>query len=422
MPKKYTSNQQRQAARLAALKRAAEKQLQTRRAGPSRRRIVGRYFRWVVPALGTSQPHVRTLAGDALVRLRETETHLQNYCIATQVHPTTGEYHLDLFLGYSQPVQRTPTYYDRLVGKHGDLSRYRSLNAGVLAYGRKQDPSPLTNFPDDLRVILDRKSLQSSPFDFLYDLMITDPFHFDAMTYIDRNGLAKSLSRTAWSKAVTLLRLQQQAVCNRILRNKPGFRLITRQLIQARLSPQQLRTYDSWSGYAVIVQHLNQIHTYRHRRPMKTLNLLIVGPPNTGKTSLFMNRYHAPHMAPVQGFVPVYKMGVKGWFPQYTSDTYGMILWNEAKLTAYPYGTILQLLEGSAMSLPTKGGFRRKVDNPLVVMTSNMTLESMIRQKFGYNREFVALSRDNLAVRITQVVVPQGYNLFLLQRLLQQQN
>lgn len=417
MPRKYATNEDRQRARKEVNKRKQQKRKQKRKMDPSFRPIRGKYFRWVVPALGKDEGHVRILAGGALERVKK-ELYLEHYCIATEVHPTSGEYHLDIFISYSQAMKRTPIYYDRLVNKHGNLSRYRSLNEGILKYGQKEDLGALTNFPKDLGTILKSKALETDVYSFLYDRMIEDPFHFDVMAYVDANNLSKSLSRTTWNKAITLLGLQQEAVCNRLLRSKPGFKFITRETIEHHLNPEELTIFDSWEGYQTIVDHLNQICTWRHKRPMKTSNLLISGEPNCGKTSLFMNPYHAEHMSPIEDFVPVYKMGVKGWFPQYTSDTYGMILWNEAKLTAYPYDTVLELLEGSAMSLPTKGGFRRKVDNPLVVMTSNMTLEKMIQEKFAYNRDFKALAKANLSVRIKEVIVPKGLNLFLLQKLL----
>lgn len=111
-------------------------------------------------------------------------------------------------------------------------------------------------------------------------------------------------------------------------------------------------------------------------------------------------------------------MGMKHWFPPYLSGVYGLIYWNQTKLTSYSYDTILKLLDGSPIDLSTKGGLARKIDNPLVLMTSNMTLEQLICQKFSYSSQYRAMARKNLAVRIENVVVPKGRDLFLLQRLL----
>lgn len=381
--------------------------------------VSGKYFRWVVPALG-DQPTTRLLAGTALTRLLQSQRNrgLQYYCIAVEPHPTTGGYHLDIFLVYSHRRKFYPLFLDFLAGKHGDLTRYRSMNAGILAYGLKADASPLSNLPPELSVVLDRKAIQTEPYPFLEARMCEGPFQFDVGQYLVRNGLFRSLSRTAWSKAVSLLKRHQQALCNQLLMNKQGYRPITRGLIQSRLTPDELTIFDSWSGYAGIVQHLNQVPRWGNRRPMKTPNLLLTGRSGCGKTSLIMNRNHIPQHTPLEDFTAVYKMGVKGWFPQYRSGTYSIILWNEARLTDYSYNVILELLEGAPMSLPTKGGFRKKMDNPLIIMTSNMSLQGMIRTKFGYNREYMVMARQNLAVRVHNIIVPPHLDLFLIQRLL----
>ena len=94
------------------------------------------------------------------------------------------------------------------------------------------------------------------------------------------------------------------------------------------------------------------------------------------------------------------------------------IYWNQAKLTSYSYDIILQLLDGSPVMLPAKGGGHKKVDNPLVFMTSNMTLDQMIHQKFKYNLSYKQMAKKNLRVRIQNVIIPNGYNLFLLQKLI----
>ena len=111
-------------------------------------------------------------------------------------------------------------------------------------------------------------------------------------------------------------------------------------------------------------------------------------------------------------------MGMKDLFPDYKSDTYACIYWNQTKLTSYSYDIILQLLDGSPVMLPAKGGGHKKIDNPLVLMTSNMTLNQMIVEKFKYSLSYQEMAKKNLGVRIQNVIIPQGYNLFLLQKLL----
>ena len=246
--------------------------------------------------------------------------------------------------------------------------------------------------------------------------MLKDPIHFNLQQYVRTHNLDPYI--TSWSSIKTKLKDMQIAAANLSLKNKPGFKLITPELISSTLSPSELKLFYSWDGYSKIVSYLNQVVTLGNKRKMKTLNLLITGPPSIGKTSLFSNPNHDPHERPIQDFTSVYHMGMSTWFPEYRSGVYKLILWNEAKLTSYSYDTILKVLEGSYVDLPVKGGVAPKRDNPLIVMLSNMTLQQMIQQKFGYSRALMDMARENLKVRVQNVVVPKGYDLFILQKLI----
>ena len=347
---------------------------------------------------------------------------LRYYHIALQ-HHANGIPHLDILLIYEKTLQRQFGAYDYLL-KHGNVTTYRKLNAAILNYGRKQDPQPLSNLPEDKldsdgptrAQLIQLQQFKRDPYRYLELQMLKDPLHFNLEQYVREHDLAKYI--TSWSSIKTKLKDMQQAAANLTLKDKPGFKFIDRDLIESRLTPQELATYDSWSGYQTIVNYLNQIVTQGGRRQMKTLNLLITGLPSVGKTSLFHNPNHRADRACVQDFTAVYPMGMSTWFPAYRSWVYKLILWNQAKLTSYSYDLILKLLEGSYLDLPQKGSVCPKRDNPLIVMTSNLTLEQMIQQKFGYNRDYVQMARRNLAVRVQNVVVPPEHNLFLLQKLL----
>ena len=356
---------------------------------------------------------------------------LRYYSIAIQKH-VNGVPHLDILLIYDQSLLRRLTEFDYLY-KHGNITTYRNLNFAILDYNKKQDKSPLSNVPEEtkdfqitqsdgstttIRVnsILQIQQLKKDSYRYLELQMLKDPLHFNVQQYVRKNDLAQYIS--SWSTIKSKLKDMQTAAANLKLKNKPGFKYIDRPLIQSQLSSQELSTFDSWSGYQTIVNYLNMMILQKGTRQMKTLNLLISGPPSVGKTSLFSNPNHKPDKRCVQDFCAVYPMGMQHWFPKYYSGVYHMILWNEAKLTSYSYDTILKLLEGSYMDLPNKGGTSRKVDNPLIIMTSNMTLEQMIKQKFHYSKDYIQMSKANLAVRVQNVIVPKGYNLFLLQKLL----
>ena len=338
------------------------------------------------------------------------------YLVCEQMYDS-GQPHFHCILIYDKRKEiRNQGFYDYL-GIHPNIQTMRNMRA-ALDYVYKQDPVPYTNMNIEQERRIARVSHTSSLYDHLYDQMIKDPFNFNPIVYCNTHNLTKQIYKASYSKALHLLRLVQPEYCNSLLRNKPGFRFITRQLIESLLSPEQLSTYDSWSGYQTIVDILNQIPTYGYRRPLKTVNLLLTSRPNTGKTTLVWNTYPLPHHNPLINYCSIYPMGMKDWFPDYKSEVYSIIFWNQARLTSYPYDTILQVLDGAPVMLPAKGGGHKKADNPLVFMTSNMTLEQMVRHKFGHNSEFQTMALQNLRARVRNVVVPAHLDLFLLQKLI----
>jgi hypothetical protein len=300
--------------------------------------------------------------------------------------------------------------------KQGDLTTYRHLNTAIIDYRSKQDKQNLSNFPPDTSSILKLQIFKQDPYRYLELQMLKDPMKFNVQEYVRSQDLAQYMS--SWSSIKNKLKDMQVAAANLFLKAKKGFKFIDRALIEANLNPNQLKVYDSWSGYQKIVNYMNQIVTLGGVRQMKSRNLLITGPANIGKTSLFHNPNHGPDKVCAQDFIAVYPMGMSTWFPQYRSWVYKLIFWNQAKLTSYSYDLLLKFLEGSYVDLPTKGGVAPKRDNPLVIMTSNMTIGQMIHQKFRHDQDLRAMAQQNLAVRVQNVIVPRGYNLFLLQKLL----
>ena len=346
---------------------------------------------------------------------------LRYYHIAIERH-ANGVPHLDILLIYDKSIQRQLVDYNFLL-KQGHITTYRTLNNAILNYGKKQDTTALSNLPESkvlpsgqmVNQILELQKFKRDPYRYLELQMLKDPLHFNLEQYVRVHDLFKQISN--WGGIKSKLKDSQLAAANLNLKAKPGFKPIDRKLIQAQLSQQELAIFDSWSGYQTIVNYLNQIVTMGYRRPLKTKNLLITGTPNTGKTSLFVADLTGNTNC-VKKYCAVYPMGAKTWWPNYRPEVYPLLFWNEAKLTSYAYDTILKVLEGSEVDLPYKGGSTLKYDNPLVVMTSNLTLDQMILQKFPSNQSYQEMARKNLAVRVENIIVPEGHNLFLLQKLL----
>ena len=340
----------------------------------------------------------------------------EKYLVCEETYES-GEPHFHVILVYSARKQiKSPDHYDYL-GVHPNIQVMRNMKA-ALDYVYKQDLKPVTNMDLVQEKRVARAKDSSSLYELLEEQMLKDPFNFDVDTYCSTHNLFKQIYKANYSKAVSLIKRSQPALCNRLLKEKPGFKFITRSLVLERLSPSELFTFDSWSGYQTIVDYLNVLITERGNRQQKSLNLLITGPPSTGKSALFWQRNPLPGRSSVVNHCSVYPMGMKDWFPDYKSDVYACIYWNEAKLTSYSYDIILQLLDGSPVMLPAKGSGHKKVDNPLVIMTSNMTLDQMVKEKFGHNKVYQSMANENLRVRVENIIIPEAYNLFLLQKLL----
>jgi hypothetical protein len=387
---------------------------------PSKIKLRSKFWRIVIPNLiqyqNSTLLQLTNLKYSVLQRLlaKESSKGLQHYRIALQ-HHQNGVPHLDILLAYHTSKQRRLTDWDYLL-RHGDVTAYRQLNKAIIQYGCKQDQESLSNFPADTSAILDIQQLTRDPFAYLYARMKEDPLHFNLQDYVYRNELSTHIK--GWSAIKTKLKDMQLAAANHTLRSRPGIAPITRARVQERLTPAQLQVYDSWQGYSTIVDSLNQMTRLKGARQQKSLNLLITGLPNTGKSALIWQRNPPQGHQSLLQHCSVYPMGMAHWFPKYHSEVYHCLYWNQARLTSYSYDTILKILDGSPLDLPSKGGQSRKVDNPLVIMTSNMTLPQMIYQKFRYSPDFLQMARTNLSVRIKNVIIPPGYDLFLLQKLL----
>ena len=340
----------------------------------------------------------------------------EKYLICQEKYES-GQPHFHVILVYSKRKNITsPDYYDYL-GIHPNIQIMKNMKA-ALQYVYKEDSSPLTNMDILQQKRAARAKDSSSLYELLQEQMRKDPFNFEVFKYCLDHNLSKQIYKANYSKAAHLLKKIQQAYCNKLLCNKIGFRFIDRALIEQNLTVSELQIYDSWKGYQTIVNYLNIMTTEKGNRQQKSMNLLITGPKSIGKSALIWQRNPLQGRSSIVSHCSVYPMGMKDWFPDYKSDIYHCIYWNQAKLTSYSFDIILQMLDGSPVMLPSKGGGHKKVDNPMIIMTSNMTLDQMIQQKFQYNKSYQQMASQNLSVRVQNVIVPKGYNLFILQKLL----
>ena len=334
---------------------------------------------------------------------KELSRGLENYMIAVEKH-VSGFAHLDILMLYSKRIQNTMKRYDYII-KHGDLTRYSTVNKSILDYGRKDDPNPLANFNTKKILLNNAASSKQSLHAILLKAMKKDPCKFNAWQWIHKNNLSNSMITTSYQPVMRAIFEEQKVICRNILRSKPGIQQITPELIRKTLTPTQYMQYKSWAGYDVIISHINQIVKWSWNRPHKTRNLYLIGPTNTGKTTL---------LNALEKHVSTYNLGIKGgWFPGYDSRAFKLLRWDEFNLSTYKYPDLLKLLEGIPMKLPIKGGHVIREDNQLIIMNSNLKLKQHVEMKFR-KPALVKQAISNLSTRITQVVIPKNKTLFLL--------
>ena len=343
---------------------------------------------------------------DRLLASKTARKGVRYYSLAIESH-ADGAPHLDLLLVFQKRVAMRPTELDFLCEKHGDLTRYRTLNHAILAYGSKED-TPLGNLGLADRV-LQQVAVKRDAYVFLQPFMKEDPFRFDLLEFVTERGLMRHIR--GWSSVKTRIKDAQRGEACWALKKKPGLRLITPQLIEQRLTSQERKVFDSWEGYCKIVNYINQIHYFGGNRPFKSKQLFLVGPPNTGKTSL--NRAIARSVA-------TYQMGVSRWWPQYRDGVYSFFSWNQFRLGVMEYPNLLKLLDGTPMNLQKKGDHAPRGDNQLIIMNSNLSYRSHLRKKFRSWDDEMALKAalKNFPARVEQLMIPEGVTLFLLQKLL----
>lgn len=104
----------------------------------------------------------------------------------------------------------------------------------------------------------------------------------------------------------------------------------------------------------------------KRRRP-RSVNILIHGPTSTGKSVLLFC---------LRNIYPYYQYPRDGWFQTYTNSFYWFIYREEVGFGEHNFEKMF--LGGDPITLNVKKGSTLKEDNPLVVMTSNDSLKSLL--------------------------------------------
>ena len=352
--------------------------------------IKGRHFFLTVPHFGDSLEGVI----EAL-KTYQPEWHYLRYAAVFETHTKDADKgkHLHLYVAFPKTCRVKLDRFDYL-GKHGKLERVRDY-ASVLKYMTKEN-RPKANF-DYIEDIM-RKDFPRA-----VQILLSQGLHIREIyrTY------SAIVANKNWSGYLRYLAFQKDSEKFRIQLEKPGIRLITPELVKARLSDKELFQYQSNTIYERIVNFINDIVKYGSNRPHKAKALFLTGAPNTGKTTLGLA---------LQSKMGTFTFPDDGWWQGYQSDVFKLIMWNEFDLRRLAYPTLLKFLQGLRMDLPIKGSHVTRSDNPLIILTSNLTLEELICKRFS-SQQNRAKSRANLSVRIDEVDIGQT-PIFMLTKLL----
>lgn len=181
------------------------------------------------------------------------------------------------------------------------------------------------------------------------------------------------------------------------LREKPRILFDIQKIKELGMSPELNYTAEALHKLVCILEFLNK-HAFPSNRHYKSKTLhLWSNKPGMGKTSLinFLKR-----------FSPSYRWPDDNWFDHYENDLYQWILWDEFRLTGQNTEFLKRLFAGDEMRLPVKGSHAYKKDNPLVVLTSNFSLQTHVWRKVR-NKTLRVIELEALEARIHEIEVDE---------------
>ena len=290
--------------------------------------------------------------------------------------------HIHIFVKFTKRRRIGLKFFDFL-GKHGKLEAVRNEEA-VLQY-------------------INKENVCKANFDVWYSLL-ENPRTFPntvrrmMLAGWSQNELFRKYGQLFGNKPwSTALRLGHLAVAAKISddeRPTKQMRKITREIIESRLSSEELRIFDSKSEFGVFVDYVNKIIQYGNKQLHKQCCLAIIGKPSIGKSTVVNE---------LKKFFNTYIFPLDGWHTQYENGVYDMILWNEWDIKLISRSDLLLFTEGEIVDLKVKYTKAVKKDRPMIVLTANPSYESQCRKRYGYDPEICNMTLEALAVRFVEL-------------------
>ena len=222
--------------------------------------LKGRHYFLTVPHFeGTSDGVI-----DA-IKTHQPEWQYLRYAVVMETHTKDEDKgtHLHLYVGFPKQCYIKLDRFDYL-GKHGKLERVRDYRS-VLKYMTKEH-KPRANF-DYIEEIM-RKDFPRA-----VEILLSQGLHIRQI-YRTYSSIVASKN---WSGYLRYLQYTKDSQKFQVELKKRGIRMITSELIKARLSDQEVTLFYSSPLYQRIVDKVNDIVVYGCHRPFKAHALYLVG-------------------------------------------------------------------------------------------------------------------------------------------------
>ena len=332
------------------------------------------------------------------------EEQLEHLAVVCETHTadvSKGK-HLHVYLSYNKTREFSLRHFDFLqAGVH--VEKVKNVEA-LLAYMNKENECK-ANFDVWRKLLSHSRAMASRTLTRMallgYDLNEVQVKYFDILSTLPWESMKRFALSTA-NYAYDLSRAKSL---------KDVLRWIDRELIEARLTPEELKCFDSDPQFQTLVDYINRVKKYGSEQVHKQCTLSLVSAPSTGKSSLLCklaehyNNYNFP---------------IDGWHREaYRNHFHSMWTWNEWDLKAIPWQDVLLLFEGFQTDLRVKNSKTVKLDRPMLFLLSNEPYAEHFEKCFArrtsvasYNVRLKALD-----VRIRELNFGET-NLFFLQKLL----
>ena len=308
---------------------------------------------------------------------------IEKFAVVLETHTNNRNKakHLHVFVKFSQRRELCLGFFDFL-GKHGKLEKVRNIEA-VLQYMNKENVCK-ANF-DVWKILLENHRTFASA---IARMMIAG---WTEIELINRYG--SILAGQAWSSALSFGK--KAVLADRAGRRTTSrMRQITREIIENRLSREELTTFDSDQQFRIFVDTINKILSYGNSQLHKQCCLSIVGKPSIGKSTV---------VNALKAFFRTYIFPLDGWHTQYDNGIYEIILWNEWDIKLLSRSDLLLFTEGEVVDLKVKYTKAVKEDRPMIIFTSNHTYVDQVNRRYGYDLELRDSTLEALSVRFVEL-------------------